>query len=117
MFRSGNPEWFPVDHFRVLFAVAGEPVVSVIRVKLPGEANLFEVIDAFRFTALFLGLGKRDEQKGREDGDDRDDHEELDQGKAASAMRAPYGAAQRGVWPVYPGYCFHYLFPIGERDA
>ena len=68
---------------RVLFvgvvgAAGGEKLFVVVGVNVGGENELTGVIEAIGAIGIFFGAGKRRQEKGRENGDDRDDDEEFD---------------------------------------
>jgi hypothetical protein len=62
--------------------VRGEPTLEIIRVNHLTEVLLADVVDAGRALAAELRAGQCRKQRAREDGDDGNDDEQLDQGKA-----------------------------------
>src|SRR5690606_21737512 len=68
-----------------------EAVLVVTGVEDPCEGELFLVAEALHAVGLGLCLGKRGQEHAREDGDDRDHHQQLDEGEATGARRAGGG--------------------------
>ncbi len=70
-------------------AVARKVIIIIIRIKLKQVTDLFEVIEAInRLGLLFSFTQHRKEQTGK-DGDDRDDHQKLDQGESGVGAAKP----------------------------
>src|SRR5439155_8761782 len=66
---------------------AREALVVVLRVHQDGQPGLFGVAGAGSLVRLLPRLGKDREEDGRQDGDDRNNHQQLDQRKAT---RVPF---------------------------
>src|SRR5262245_41359545 len=54
---------------------------------MSGEADLLEVVDALGASGCLADLLDRGEEQADQDGDDRDHHQQLDQGEAAPMQR------------------------------
>ena len=59
----------------------GQPVVVIIPVETRGEREILEIRDAAGRLPFFARLIQRRKQHGGEDGDDRDNHQEFDEGE------------------------------------
>lgn len=62
-------------------ALRGQLVAEIMGVHLDGEAELAEIAQALGDAGLLLGSRQGREQQASEDADDRDDHEQFDQGE------------------------------------
>jgi hypothetical protein len=49
-----------------------------------GQANLLIIIDALGTLGLLLGGGQRGQKQRRQDGDDRDNYQQFDEGEAGT---------------------------------
>ena len=58
-----------------------ELVVVVHDIQRSGQAHLLEVVLALRGDSLRLGLGQGGQQQRRQNGNDGDDHQQLNKGK------------------------------------
>ena len=70
-----------VGKFRNLHMCGTNPVVIVHRVHGENQAELFHVAAAFDFLRFCFRFAQRRQQHTGEDGDDRDDHEQFDEGE------------------------------------
>lgn len=67
--------------------VVGKVVVVVTGVKMVGDAPLFFVAYAKRSVGLRFGSAQSGQQHAGEDGDDRYDYQQFDEGKPASGRK------------------------------
>jgi hypothetical protein len=71
-----SPVQAPREAFFIIGAVHGNP-----------QPNLLEVIEAIGLAGFGFGLGQGREQHSREDGNDRNHHQQFDQGKRLPSRR------------------------------
>jgi len=62
-------------------------IVVIQGIDIHPNGDLPEIINAFDPAPLFFGLGERGQKHSRKDGDDRDDHEQLDQSERRCTAR------------------------------
>ena len=60
---------------------ANQSILVVLRVKPPRQHHLFVVVHAADAVRLGLGLGQGGQEQACQDGDDRDDDQQLDEGE------------------------------------
>ena len=89
MFIAEDPKFIDARHAIRSKAVGNQPPVIVIRINLPGNSQLAHVAHALRPISFGFCPGKSRQQQGREDGNNRDDHQQLNQSK--SGIRTPSG--------------------------
>jgi hypothetical protein len=65
---------------------ARNKLVVVVRVHHHGQAHLLEIVVATGLLRLLFGFAQRRQKHSREDGDDRDDNEQLDQGESDASV-------------------------------
>ena len=58
-----------------------KPTLVVVFVHMKNNIQLFEAVDAVCLLALFLGTSQRRQEHRSEDGDNGDDHQQLNQGE------------------------------------
>src|SRR6266849_4073809 len=61
------------------------------------DTHLFEIAEALRSLGLFFGPRQRRQEHRSEDGNNRDDHQQLNQGKAVSSETSPAEDRARGL--------------------
>ena len=66
-------------------------ILIVVGVHMNSNEKLLLIVQAVGAMGLALGVGERRQQQRREDGDDRDDHQQFDQGEAPTT---PLGQGQ-----------------------
>src|SRR6266481_857562 len=82
----------PVLIVIVIPAGQREPTSSkIIRIHNTAEGHLLFVIDALYAAGLFFAPGEGRQQHGSEDSNDRDDNQQLDQGKAIRVFATAIG--------------------------
>ena len=83
--QHGNHLHVAVEELDVALLVVTMRCPAVVRVILgvhvESDGELLEVAHAYRLPALFTSLSQRQQQQGGEDCDDRDDHQQLDEGE------------------------------------
>jgi hypothetical protein len=62
----------------------GEAIAIVATVHFGGERQLLDIVEAVDFLPLSLGLGQRRQQQGGQDGNDSNNHQQLDQREGAA---------------------------------
>jgi hypothetical protein len=87
----------------------------IIYVQMDAQPDLMQVVDALGHKRAPLGLPKRGQEHPRQDAYDRDDHEQLNQGKAGSSSIFERWAP--GCWAgfhLFPSSCdsFVTLFTV-----
>ena len=83
--------------------ISGEVAIVVLAVHDVGQRNLLHVVDAGRGTGLLTGFGEGGQEHGGQDCDDRDDHQEFNQGKGLfhDGMKRLVGLAKSELKLVY----------------
>ena len=62
---------------------------AVVRVQLPGELQLFHKADVLDALGSDLGRGQGRQQQAGQNGDDRDHHQQFDEGEPAAPPSRP----------------------------
>ena len=63
-----------------------EDILVVVGIHDPGQCQLFVVVETGGAQRLLFGLGQRRQQQRRQDGNDGDDHQQLDEGEGQPAV-------------------------------
>lgn len=84
-----HPAFDPIQAIawrRIATNVGGQSAVVIVLVESPDENELFMIAQAFGAQGLAFGFGQSRQEHASEDGDNSDNHEELDQGECAAAI-------------------------------
>ena len=76
----------PVDPAGQVTEAAEQRVVVLVGVEQERERQLLRVVHAGDALALRLRLGEGRQEHARQDGDDGDDHQQLDQGETGTVV-------------------------------